>query len=65
MEGIMKQVIRCGGCGTITKRAGCFTAELEQQKTFNGIKLPELEKVKVFLCRACAKLAGYKVKGEE
>ena len=58
----MKQVVYCGSCSKLIRKAGSFTAMLTRTKTIGDIKLPEKEKVKIILCRQCAQDAGYKVK---
>lgn len=58
----MKQVVRCGNCGSIIKRNGSFTAQLTEKPMVNGMQMPETKSI-IKLCRPCASKAGYKVKG--
>lgn len=57
----MKQVVRCGNCGTVIRRNGSFTAQLTEKPVVNGMQMPEIQRI-IKLCRDCASKAGYKVK---
>lgn len=58
----MKQVVLCGSCSKVIRKAGSFTAELTRPRVIADVQLPDIEKVKIRLCRKCAEDAGYKVK---
>ena len=58
----MKQVVNCGSCSRVIRRAGSFTAMLNRRVKVGDVELADFEQVKISLCRECADLAGYKVK---
>lgn len=54
----MKKVTRCYRCRNITRLNETYMAKLETPELDNGRMVEEIR-----LCRHCAMVAGYKVKG--
>lgn len=54
----MKQLVECAGCGKLIRRYGSLQAEVLRSGQGN----PPVFKERVFICRDCAREAGYKVK---
>ena len=61
----MKQVVMCEGCGLITRRYGCFTAELQREEVIGGVATGRMVKKRIYLCPKCAARAGYKVRDSQ
>ena len=56
----MKQVVRCLGCGVVTRKYGSFKVQLEE--TIKLMLTGEVKKETVIgqICRECGYKAGYK-----
>lgn len=67
----MKQVTKCYNCGNVIRLIGSFKAQLVENIPLSipnpdgvGTKnIIHISKTNISLCRDCADLAGYKVKG--
>lgn len=61
----MKRVVRCVGCGELTRLYGSYAVRVEERThvTLTGeIKLQEIEGR---ICKQCAIKAGYKKRGKD